>query len=313
VTITITATVNAGTGGSTISNQGTVSYDADVNGSNEATKLSDDPGVGGAADPTNFTVAAVDLTLSKDDGGASAVAGDTIAYTLTYNNVGTAGATGVVLTETVPADTTFNPGASNPGWSCVPDNNAGSTCSNPIGTVAAGGNGAVVFAVTVDSPVVGFSQISNTASIADDGNNGADLTPGDNSDTDTTPVLSLVYYTVTPCRLLDTRNAAGPYGAPALIANSNRSFVAAGQCGVPVDAAAISINITVLNATVAGDLRSYPTGIAAPLVSVINYNAGQTRANNAVVPLGTGGAFDLQCDQLTGTVDAIVDINGYFR
>ena len=29
---------------------------------------------------------------------------------------------------------------------------------------------------------------------------------------------ALDFYTLTPCRLLDTRNAAGPYGAPALFA-----------------------------------------------------------------------------------------------
>src|SRR5262249_52498233 len=58
VTITITATINFGTlAGTVISNQGTVTYDADLNGTNETTVQTDDPAVGGAADPTSFTVA----------------------------------------------------------------------------------------------------------------------------------------------------------------------------------------------------------------------------------------------------------------
>ena len=55
VTITITATIKAGTTG-TISNQATVSYDADLNGTNETTISTDDPNAPGAADPTTFAV-----------------------------------------------------------------------------------------------------------------------------------------------------------------------------------------------------------------------------------------------------------------
>jgi uncharacterized repeat protein (TIGR01451 family) len=57
VTVTITATINAGTAGQTISNQGTVNFDADGNGSNETAVVTDDPSVGGANDPTSFRVA----------------------------------------------------------------------------------------------------------------------------------------------------------------------------------------------------------------------------------------------------------------
>lgn len=56
VTITITATINAGTSGQTISNQGTINYDYDYNNTNESTDVTDDPGVGGLTDPTSFVV-----------------------------------------------------------------------------------------------------------------------------------------------------------------------------------------------------------------------------------------------------------------
>jgi uncharacterized repeat protein (TIGR01451 family) len=136
--------------------------------------------------------AAPDLSVSKDDGGASVAPGGTVAYSLAYANSGNRGATGVVLTETVPANTTFNPGASTAGWTCVPDNNAGSACTFTVGAVpaaGAGSSGTVTFAVTVVNPVAaGVAQISNTGSVADDGTNGSDSNPGNNTDTDTTPV-----------------------------------------------------------------------------------------------------------------------------
>ncbi|HBL31115.1 MAG TPA: hypothetical protein DD490_30175, partial [Acidobacteria bacterium] len=56
VTLTITATVNAGTEGTTLNNQGTVSFDSDLNGSNESTAVTDDPGVTGTGNPTPITI-----------------------------------------------------------------------------------------------------------------------------------------------------------------------------------------------------------------------------------------------------------------
>ncbi|PYQ64718.1 MAG: hypothetical protein DMF53_06885 [Acidobacteria bacterium] len=59
VTITITAIINTGTAGSTISNQGTVFFDADGNGTNESSILTDNPGTAAANDPTSFAVASI--------------------------------------------------------------------------------------------------------------------------------------------------------------------------------------------------------------------------------------------------------------
>ena len=54
VTITIEAVVEAGTAGSTITNQGTIAFDGDGDGTNESSAQTDDPAVGGQADPTQF-------------------------------------------------------------------------------------------------------------------------------------------------------------------------------------------------------------------------------------------------------------------
>ena len=121
------------------------------------------------------------------------------------------------------------------------------------------------------------------------------------------------FYTVTPCRVADTRNAGGPYGGPALSANTSRSFTITGRCGVPSTAEAIALNVTVTDATAPGDLRLYPTGYALPSTTGINYRAGKTRANNGSYALGTNGGLTMHCDQASGTVNVILDVFGYFE
>jgi hypothetical protein len=59
VTITITATLLPEAVGQTVANQASIRYDADGNGTNEATATSDDPGLPGSADATAFTVAGI--------------------------------------------------------------------------------------------------------------------------------------------------------------------------------------------------------------------------------------------------------------
>jgi hypothetical protein len=122
-----------------------------------------------------------------------------------------------------------------------------------------------------------------------------------------------VLFTVAPCRVLDTRNAAGPLGGPALGANTSRTFGIAGACGVPASATAVSLNVTVTQATAAGDLRVYPAGASLPSASVINYRSGITRANSMLAGLGSAGQIAIRCDQGSGSVHAIVDVTGYFQ
>src|SRR5262249_295575 len=84
------------------------------------------------------------------------------------------------------------------------------------------------------------------------------------------------YFTVTPCRLIDTRNPAGPYGGPSLTAGVNRTFTVTGQCGIPANAAAVMLNATVVSPTNGGNLRIFPTGAPVPTVSALNFSAAQT-------------------------------------
>ena len=202
---------------------------------------------------------APDLSLTKSDGGASIAPGGTVAYTLGYSNSG-GNATGVVLTETVPANTAFNAGASTAGWSCVPNSNAGSTCTLAIGAVATLGSGSATFAVTVVNPVpAGVTQVSNTASIADDGAGGADPTPGNNAASDTTPVNAAPDLTL-------TKSDGGATVLPGGTVTYTLSYANAGN----QDAAGVALTETVPAET--------------------TFNAGASTAGWACVPNSSAGS-----------------------
>jgi uncharacterized repeat protein (TIGR03803 family) len=119
--------------------------------------------------------------------------------------------------------------------------------------------------------------------------------------------------TIAPCRAIDTRQSNGPHGGPALDASSSRDFTLAGACGVPITAAAIAINVTVTQSTSPGNLTIFPGDNSMPATSTINYSAGQTRANNAIVSPNAAGAITVHCAQESGTVQFIVDVNGYYQ
>jgi hypothetical protein len=129
------------------------------------------------------------------------------------------------------------------------------------------------------------------------------------------------FFSLSPCRVVDTRNAVGPQGGPSLTANSNRSFPIEGTCGVPPTAQAVVFNITMVSPTDFGDLRIYPAGTTAPLASVINWvTTDSAVANGAIVPVALGGPtvnnVTVRVDMpvgSTGTVHLVLDVTGYFQ
>jgi endo-1,4-beta-xylanase len=121
---------------------------------------------------------------------------------------------------------------------------------------------------------------------------------------------ALQFVPVTPCRIADTRSPAGPFGGPSMTASSTRSFtIPQSACGIPFDAQAYSLNVTVVPPGRLSYLSLWPTGQAQPLVSTLNSFQGNVVANAAIVPAGTGGAVSVFA---TDPTDVIVDINGYF-
>ena len=128
-----------------------------------------------------------------------------------------------------------------------------------------------------------------------------------------TPASPLPFIGMPPCRIVDTRLAPGPYGGPSLAASQSRNFnLVNGPCpGIPGHVGAYSLNITVTNTQGPGFISIYPQDQPPqPLVSTLNYVAGQTVANAAVVPAGSGGGVTVVAG--VSGADLIIDINGYY-
>jgi hypothetical protein len=121
------------------------------------------------------------------------------------------------------------------------------------------------------------------------------------------------YYSVTPCRVLDTRQPAGAYGGPALGGATTRNFSMRGVCGIPTTARALTLNVTVTQATDRSHLILWPAGTTRPTVSTINFNSTDPAlANGAIVPISTSSP-DLSVFNYQGTVHVILDVTGYFQ
>ncbi|HEX9187562.1 MAG TPA: hypothetical protein VGB87_10845 [Vicinamibacteria bacterium] len=89
-----------------------------------------------------------------------------------------------------------------------------------------------------------------------------------------------------------------------------------GRCNVPSTAAAAALNVTVVNETDVGNLRLYAAGGAIPVSSTISVVPGLVRANNAVIPIGSGGRIAVLCTMPTGSkgqTDVVRDVTGYFE
>ncbi len=121
------------------------------------------------------------------------------------------------------------------------------------------------------------------------------------------------FFTLVPCRLLDTRNPPGPYGGPHLLGGETRTFSLASRCGIPASARGVSVNVTVTQPTALGNLKLFGAGGPVPVASSINYSAGQTRGNNALVGLSSTAQLAITCGQASGTTHVILDVNGYFE
>ena len=122
----------------------------------------------------------------------------------------------------------------------------------------------------------------------------------------------LPYVALTPCRLVDTRAPLfpAPLGGGFLAPATVRNYTLVGVCNVPADAKAISLNATVTNPTGPGFLVLWPKGGALPGVSTLNFLAGQTVADAAVVPLSADGSISVAFGVSGG--DLILDTNGYY-
>lgn len=128
-----------------------------------------------------------------------------------------------------------------------------------------------------------------------------------------TPSTATDFYTVTPCRMLDTRNATGTWGAPALGPSAQRTFPFINRCGIPANARAVVGNLTVTGPTAYGSLATFPGNAFDQGTTALNYQTGVVRANNVTLRLSTDGAGTVGIrNNGAGTTHVVVDVTGYY-
>jgi hypothetical protein len=123
------------------------------------------------------------------------------------------------------------------------------------------------------------------------------------------------FYAVTPCRVVDTRSSIDP----AVVKRGNfaddetRAYTlsTSTDCpGLPSDAKAWSVNVQLRPLSLESPLIAYPHGITRPGTTTILGYVARWRVNNAIVPAGSGGTFDVYCQYAARVV---IDVNGYFK
>lgn len=121
------------------------------------------------------------------------------------------------------------------------------------------------------------------------------------------------FYTLSPCRLFDTRDPTGPSAGSALASGVPQLFDLDGECGIPESAESVAVNVTVLSPSAVGNLACYPGNQAPPGTSTINFMPGLNRANSAVLALAPDGTLAIRPFLADGgEVHVILDVAGYF-
>jgi outer membrane protein assembly factor BamB len=126
----------------------------------------------------------------------------------------------------------------------------------------------------------------------------------------TAGVVHAGFHPLTPARLLDTRAGLGAPGQR-LGGGTALDLQVTGRGGVPESGvSSVVLNVTVTEATATSFLTAWPTGVARPLASNLNYVAGQTVPNLVTVKVGEGGKVSLY--NHAGTAHVIADVTGWY-
>ncbi len=105
---------------------------------------------------------------------------------------------------------------------------------------------------------------------------------------------ALQFVPVTPCRIMDTRNANGTFGGPIIAGTTSRDVpIPQSGCNIPSTAQAYSLNVTVVPPGALVYLSIWPTGQPLPVVSTLNAFDGRIVANAAIVPAGANGSISV--------------------
>ena len=108
---------------------------------------------------------------------------------------------------------------------------------------------------------------------------------------------------VTPARFYDSRAGDGPRPDGSVTA-----ITVLGRPGYPTDSTAVTLNVTAVDAQIAGFMTVFPCGTPVPTASNLNFAAHQTIANAVFARVGSNGQV---CVYVSGSAGLLVDVNGF--
>ncbi|MHB8262576.1 MAG: IPT/TIG domain-containing protein [Acidimicrobiales bacterium] len=218
---------------------------------------------------------------------------------------------------TAPSVTSVIPSSgSTTGGTSVDVFGSGFEESGSVSEVMFGSTPASSFTVDSDTEITALSppEPVGTVDITATNSIGASARSSSDEFTFAPPPTPASYVPMSPVRICDTRAGQpqpGCPGATALGPGGILSVQVAGIDGVPSSAVtSVTLNVTATKATAASYLTFYPASSARPSSSNLNFPAGKTVSNLATVELSSQGALDVYNN--AGTVDVIVDVQGYY-
>ncbi|MBI4934401.1 MAG: DUF11 domain-containing protein [Actinobacteria bacterium] len=242
-----------------------------------------------------LTGAAPDLSVAKTDHVLTVQPGDPLTYDITVVNNGNIGATGIVVTDTVPAELEFVSCPALP-VACDATNLPIVTWTIPL--LAGGG---ASFQVQYDAAVVqplaaSITQTTNTVTVADDGTNGIDPTPTDNTATDTDTLAAAPDLDIQKNDGVQVRQPAEEFDYTLVVRNKGDQEATGVQVvdTLPDELAFVSCPATPVGCTASGDgvggtvtwtIGSLPGGATLPAPVV-----GSTVTLNVRVRVAPGAA-----------------------
>jgi len=169
VTITITATINVGAGGTVISNQGQFFFDPDGDGINQSLGVTDDPGTGTANDATSFLALGLPLDVVTKTVSGPLTTGSNLTYTLVITNNGDLDSPdnpGDELTDVLPSALTLVSANATAGTAVA---TIGTNTVTWNGVVPRGGGSVTITVIATINPGHDGQTISNQATLLFDG------------------------------------------------------------------------------------------------------------------------------------------------
>ncbi len=275
-------------------------------------------------------VPSADLTAVKtNDTAGQVLPGASFNWSVGVANTGAGDAVfsdaDVLLVDTLPAGATISAvSVTNPVNVARPERISCTVVTTTLTCRATGAAGVIVggtsglgagrFDVTMHVTPIGPGTLVNTC-IVDPNSKVAESAENNNTCADTVTALPPPFVTLTPARLYETRTAATATTADGLQQHTGRRVAGqvttvniAGRLTIPANASAAFVNVAAIAPDGPGFLTLYPCDQPQPTASTLNYTAGTTIANGALVKLDPTGSI---CIFTHAGAHLIVDVTGY--